>query len=297
VVPHWHVAGRAQYLTKCLDGLAKLPARRVTMIVITNDPVSTEAAMGESSNYAVSVLQSLDQISELAGPERAALVLPWKRCRNPLYMEWQHKAVLTAALENNSFSHFALVEDDILIEEHALNYWLLYRQTLATHGLLPGFVRVEHFNGREFVTDQKVKQRVNEIPHLWIDESDHQRTLFVAPANPHQGMFLMDRDLLAFHLTRSRGRSPLRSRVAGMGGHWGILERAAMGVMFDDVPPGFSSRSVVPLSLSTDGTCTIATECTVEHMPANYASDPHNLLGSLAVDEVFQHGGNSTVVH
>lgn len=44
---------------------------------------------------------------------------------------------------NKSFTHFLYIEDDILITEENIQYWILARQSLKKINLIPSFILTE----------------------------------------------------------------------------------------------------------------------------------------------------------
>ena len=90
---------------------------------------------------------------------------------------------------------------------------------------------------------------------------------FVSLDNPYQGMYIVDRALAIEHLSNSPARSPVLSRAI----RWSIRERVAMGPIFDDVPPGFGSRNVVPLQCFGPGEYRLDPSCLIEHLTGNYS--------------------------
>ena len=65
---------------------------------------------------------------------------------------------------------------------------------------------------------------------------------------------------------------------------WAVADRSAMGLCFENVPPPFQSRYVVPVSWQTAAVPAFAW---VWHLPNNYADNPHSPLGKVRMDELF----------
>ena len=166
-----------------------------------------------------------------------------------------------------------------------LRYWCRYRKPLAEVGLLPGFVRFERFDGKQYLTD------------AWtpLDPAERRRAIathgrelcghVVNLDNPHQALYILDRALSNDHFRFSRSRSPLRSHVT----RWGIRERDGIGPIFDHVPAGLVSRNVVPVRMDGDSQ-RLDPCCLIEHMAGSYSQDFDNPFGLLRVDDLFVAG-------
>ena len=99
----------------------------------------------------------------------------------------------------------------------------------------------------------------------------------------YQGMYLLDTPLAVEHFRFSAARSPLLSRTV----RWGARERATIGPIFDDVPPGLWSRNVVPVHEEADGPH-LDPACLIEHLAAVYVHKEHLALGTIPVGAAFE---------
>ena len=101
---------------------------------------------------------------------------------------------------------------------------------------------------------------------------------FVNLPNPYQGMYFLDRALMAEHLSGP-------SSSPDFGPWWPIREKAAQGLTFADPPKGFKSRNVVPY---LPGSHKIDERCFVHHLPNNYANNdsPSNPFGRIPVGDM-----------
>ena len=107
---------------------------------------------------------------------------------------------------------------------------------------------------------------------------------FTCVHNPYCAGFILDKDLAreyvnshSFKLKRSCWEDP---EVA----HFGVRERAAMGLTFENAPAPFPHRIVVPVSKSSR----LAPECTwLRHLPNNYADKPNEPMAKVAMKDLF----------
>jgi hypothetical protein len=280
-----------------------LDVERVVVVVVTNAPDETAQMLREVLTDRCGVLPIRVRPSAVAfgGPStapREVQCIPWTPRRfqkHPYFLTWAHKGILRRALEDPSLSHFVYLEDDIGFSNASLSYWLRFREPLASHGLLPGFVRYERNGGSLYVVDQTARQsRRRASVRLGSDSvvgSSEGELTFVGLDNPHQGMYVLDRVLAHEHFRDSPARSHVRSRVLhGPNYSWSsgcIRERAAIGPMFDNVPFGFAARTVVPVKNWDDGEPLLDSSCLIEHVSGNYSAAPDSPFGSIRVEDLF----------
>ncbi len=270
---------RLHNLRSCIDAVLRLSAERITVVIISNQPQATASDLLSNSERFPPDARIADSASRhlrRSATKRGRLVCclgwrPSRRHRHPYYLTWAHKAVLARACRRGVFTHCVYLEDDIRFTDEAFSYWRATRPVLAPYGLIPGFVRVERVDGSAFVIDQRNPQR-NDLPRLRIPLDEPRggaAATFVNLEGPYQGMYVMDRVMAREHFRRSPARTPYRSRSVV---HWGTRERAAIGPIFDHVPPGFGSRNVVPVQQETDATKPVlAPSCLIEHLTRNYS--------------------------
>jgi hypothetical protein len=321
VVPHWRGGSpaptsrassltpryldRSQVLIDCVTSLLELEADGVLTAVLTNDPRQTAAEL--SSHLAGDYDVLLGDSGSLAASQsvadgRKVVVFGWRPgliLRKGFFLTWGHKSLFRQAVGNPGFSHFVYLEDDLRFTSEALSYWCRFREPLAAHGLLPGFVRYEVLDHVRFVVDQKERQDVDPANRRHVSPrqapygGDAETNLhFVNLNNPYQGMYVLDRELAIDHLRNSPARSPVLSRAVswpnGLEKRGTIIrERAALGPIFDDVPSGFQSRNCVPVETLSPGEYRLAPACLVEHLAGNY-SRSETVFGKIPVEDLFR---------
>lgn len=320
-VPHWHERSpaamarasslkphdpdRAQILVDCVESLLELDADRVVTAVLTNDPRQTaeDLSSGLAGGHEL-LIGDPGTLAPTRGAadSRSVVVVGWRPgliLRNGFYLTWAHKSLFRQAVKDPGFSHFVYLEDDLRFTSESLAYWCRFRAPLASHGLLPGFVRYEVLDDVRYVVDQKARQNVDPAnrrhvspdqlhPSHGADTNLH----FVNLDNPYQGMYVLDRELAIEHLRSSPARSPVLSTTVswpnGLQKRGAIIrERAAMGPIFDHVPPGFQSRNCVPVQTLPSGEYRLDASCLVEHLTGNY-SRSNTVFGKIPVEDMFR---------
>ena len=193
---------------------------------------------------------------------------------HPYLLCWSHLSVFrTLFAEDNSITHFLYVEDDILIRKRNIIYWLEGREMLREYGLIPSFLRYEKKDDdfAKYSTDITFSTLYSKLLHTKA-KKDY---VFINFHQPYQGLYLLDRELMAEHLN-----GPSSNPDSGI---WSIREKAAQGLTYANVPEGFYSRNLVgfdTLKFSVDP------ECLVHHLPNNYANNPGTPFGKIPYQDL-----------
>lgn len=163
-----------------------------------------------------------------------------KELPHPLLLTWAHYVIFREQIANGTYTHFMYLEDDLLITQRNISYWIDAFRELSPLGLLPSFVRYEvDQEGEKFSSDIRHRMPVGVLPRF----TTLSGRSFVNLAYPYQATYLLDRNLMAGHLG-SISSSPDFGR-------WHISEKAAQGLTFFNVPKGFTSRNVVEYDPAT----------------------------------------------
>jgi hypothetical protein len=291
------VVERRRCLAACVDSLLGLNVDQVVVVVLTNaseqvaGDLTTDLDAVSSKPTALRILDNTDELGPPFDERRQIFSIGWKpgrlariASRSPgFYLTWGHKGVLRRVLPDPSLSLVIYLEDDIRFTSESLAYWCRYRKPLAEVGLLPGFVRYEEREGARYVVDQVRRQVVRqEIRFPGV----HGEPSFTTLENPYQGMYVLDRALAGRHFRHSPFRGPSRSALA-TGAYWNVRERAAAGPIYDDVPAGFRSRSVVPIRKTAYGSHRLDPMCLLEHMGRAYVDRDDSPFAKLRVEDLF----------
>jgi hypothetical protein len=70
---------------------------------------------------------------------------------NPFKLTWKCRELLWQ--QKDDYDIFMYIEDDILVPNNAIKYWLEYNETLIDKNFNLGFVRIEINNNEEYITD------------------------------------------------------------------------------------------------------------------------------------------------
>ena len=179
---------------------------------------------------------------------------------------------------DQSYTHFIYVEDDILLSFDNFCYFVYYRKMLKRQKLIPSFQRIEYndADNRLYFVDQIGVSDFSSRNRVDVDGY-----AFVNLDYSYNAMFILDRELaLEYVETPSFDRE--RSKVVRP--EWDVACRAAMGLCFENPPPGFALRYVSPVDPST---LTIPSWSWVYHLPNNYAKNRLKPFAKTRTDQLF----------
>lgn len=264
---------RLSYLSDMLRVLGEYPVSHMEIYICTNTSELSE----------VTTLRRLFKL--LLVGEKLGHVITCSDLTHPFDLTWSHKPLLEAAFTDSekSFTHFIYLEDDIRFSFTNFLFFLKFSEPLSKHRLIPGFIRVE-FNYKEgdlFLSDCTAPMRINDRKAV-----DVEGIRFVNSDYPYMAMFVLNRTQMEEYVS---SRSFNKTSSESVCPCWWIAERAAMGLTWEAVPPGFTSRIAIPIDSSNSLPLPV---CMIHHIPNNYTNDytdrPAYVFGRLAVVDAFR---------
>jgi hypothetical protein len=185
----------------------------------------------------------------------------------PHLLTWAHKKYLrNDVLSGAENSLFLYLEDDAIFTQGNLEYFLSHRAKLRSHGLIPSYMRSEW----------------SKIHNLWVN-SDAMDTLsnrikatfypgkdiyYADLENPYCALSLFDYELALEYLNSESSDLNL-----ARGKHKIIYDTAAtaaLGLICENIPEGFNSRTVVAFNVKSNQPIPNAI---VRHQGDRYAND------------------------
>lgn len=269
---------RLKYLFNTVKSLAGFPVRGLDLSVFTNADRPDEIA-------AIDRLCAPLVLHNTPWPEdgRRFRVVSCPDLPDPRHLGWCHKPMIRDRflVEPAEHDYFIYLEDDIELSFNNFLYFAHYRQPLAPWRLIPSFLRVEYnyADNQLYNTDQWESSDLCTRPLARLDG-----LLFGNIANPYSALFILDRPL-AEEYVASRSFDMDASRQMQT---WDILERAAMGLCFENMLEPFYARFVVPVDPQS---LRPPSFCWVYHAPNNYANDPAHPHGKMRLDSLFHISG------
>tara|TARA_B100000767_G_scaffold86089_1_gene82755 strand:- start:2632 stop:3615 length:984 start_codon:yes stop_codon:yes gene_type:complete len=161
------------------------------------------------------------------------------------FLPWHSINVMKEKIKDKSYSHFMFLEDDIIVSNENISYWLYFRKILKKYELIPNFLRCEKFNGKFYSIDNPKKIFKNKMPTLFSETKNYG---FINSKYPYSGMYLMDRDLLKNFLKSSASKIDFSFTNRVMKSLYPIKELANISYAYLSVPQGFHNRLVLPFS-------------------------------------------------
>jgi hypothetical protein len=273
---------RLHFLFEVVRALAEFPLNTVDVVVVTN--VDDEAQLTKIKELCEPLFESfpgrptatktfsIENVTDLDDPWR----LPWAH---------KHLIADTFLRDNTPYTHFIYVEDDILLSYYNLLYYIRYRELLKPHGVIPSFQRIEYnsIDNRLYLSDQigvsAERTRISSFNSR--KRVDLDGYAFVNLDFPYNAMFILDRDL-AIEYVHSQSFDRVTSRPVQP--EWSIAARAAMGLCFENPPPGFKNRYVSPVNPKT---LIMPHWSWVYHVANNYVNNKYTPLAKSRIDQLF----------
>ena len=269
-IPLHFRTSRLVYFAEMIRTLADFPVEALTMMIMTNAVEDRE----------LSVLKSLVAPYNTGGKSflvRSVPDTPWS-----YDLCWAHRDVVANLfnVQRSEYTHFIYHEDDIRFSFQNFCYFLYGREYLRSSGLIPSFVRVE-FNSEKlafFSTDQWEQMDLKDRPII-----DDEQMAFVPIDSVYNALYVLDHEL-AFEFVNSKSFDRERSKEISS---WGIPERASLGLCVENIPPGYLSRYVVPVSKTNR--CPATCSWTY-HLPNTFTNNqsPDNPFGKLPIGGLFR---------
>lgn len=260
---HFRTA-RLRYLYEVIRAFSEFPVGFMSIVVITNTIDDDE----------ISQIRTLRR-STLEGSKELR-ILSFPNLDHPFDLTWSHKPALKEAFEsaNPPYTHFLYLEDDLRFTYANFCYYCRYTDRLAQHGLIPAFLRVEYNFAENDIFSSDIRSPIRIEGRRSVQLGPYS---FMNSDFPYMGFFVMDRLQLSEYLTT---RSFDRTRSKEVYGWW-IAERSAMGLTWEAVPRGYTSRYVIPVDVVSRRP---SPSCYVHHLPNNYTNaekktdPPHGVL-------------------
>jgi hypothetical protein len=205
-------------------------------------------------------------------------------------LTWVHKKIMLERFQDESYTHFLNIEDDMDFTKSNLDYWLKYRPVLKSTGLFPSFIRIEqdHFTHEFYHADSLEGDsfELDALPKVKISED----YAFVNLPRPYQAMFLYDRELMEEHIQSDtfhleKHIPDWEERIKFVEWPVGLTERACFAISEQNVPSQFFSRNCVPVYLKYG----LIDPCAfVHHLPDKYINDKKSKLAKTRIVDLFK---------
>jgi hypothetical protein len=195
---------------------------------------------------------------------------------HPYFLTWSHIDVFRKLVCTDfTITYYLYLEDDILLTEENIEYYLEGESRLAHKKFFPSFVRYEVTSDNKiYAIDVMKLQLFHVMPKIKYSDNYH----YVNFSYPYQGVYLLNAKFMLEYFD-SRADSPDYNTV------WGIREQNTATILFHNVPPGFTSRNLVGCTY-IDSKIMLDSRCLIHHLPNSYVNDKINLAKLFTIDNI-----------
>jgi hypothetical protein len=259
---------RFGFLAEVIRSLSEFPVDTLKVVIFTNAFRDEDMA-------------SLRRLCNEAMPNMDVSIRSCGDLPHPFDLTWCHKNMIVeefAEKNDNGYTHFIYLEDDMRFSFANFYYFVKFREILLNFRLLPSFLRVEWNSvlGGFVNTDNPGPVNVFDQPHVVLNNE----LIFVNMPNPYNACFILDVDLAREYIRSHSFDHDDSFKISG----WHVRERATQALCFENVPPLFRFRHVVPVFRQTSMAPGFAW---VTHLPNNYANNQNVKFGKTRMDSLF----------
>ncbi len=180
---------------------------------------------------------------------------------HPYKLSWKCRALL--AEQKSDYDIFIYCEDDILIPSAAIEYWNKYNHKLIENGYNLGFMRIETYNGEEFISD---------LPGVKLDKKQliDGELFSVNDKNPYCAFWIYNKNEF------NKFVNSLYYSIENIP-HYDTREKSAIGL--HGVGIEWYKATVIPIYNGM-----LTTNCKVYHLPNNYVNN-HYMFATIKFNE------------
>ena len=180
-------------------------------------------------------------------------------------LPWYSITIMKQKFKNKSNSHFMFLEDDILISNENICYWVYFRKLLKKLNLVPGFLRYENYKKNLYSVDNPKKIILKKSPKIQFENNNFG---FVNSKYPYSAMYLMDRDMMDEYLKSDATKVDFSFTNKFMKSTFPIKELLNISYAYLNVPTGFHNKLMIPYLDKK----IIPDYCLIKHSEVKYAN-------------------------
>jgi hypothetical protein len=185
----------------------------------------------------------------------------------PHLLTWAHKKQLRSdVLSGGEKSYYLYLEDDAIFTQGNLEYFLSHREKLRKHGLIPSYMRSEWSRIHDIWVNSDAMDTLSNRTKATLGLT--QDVYYADLENPYCALSLFDHELAQEYLNSESSDLDL-----ARGKHKIICDTAAsaaLGLICENIPEGFHSRTVVAFNAESNQPIPNAI---VRHQGDRYAND------------------------
>ena len=180
---------------------------------------------------------------------------------------------------NKKISHFLYLEDDILINEMNIHYWLSFREILKKYKLIPGFIRYEKKNNKFYAVDYLSQITLKNTPKFYFryKQSGVFNTKF-----PYHAASLLDRNLMKEYSNNKQVNIDYGFHNKFLKLSYPIKELANIIIGFVNVPKYLYNRFFLPFYEVKK----IPEYCLIQHLDNKYSKLQNRKFGKYEINKL-----------
>jgi hypothetical protein len=187
---------------------------------------------------------------------------------NPFYLTWKCRELLYQ--QRNEYDIFMYIEDDILVPNKAIKYWLEYNEKLIEMNYNLGFLRIEVENNNEYITDlygEKFDTTIN------LNETKY----CVNNKNPYCAFWIYN---------KNEFNNFVNSKYYNINNIQGyeIREKSAIG-LHGTGGTNWYKNTLIPIINNK-----LIDSCKIYHLPNNYVLNKNTHFATIKFDEAIKIG-------
>jgi hypothetical protein len=259
-------ASRMKYLLQIIKNYLAFPVAKLDVLIHTN-----------ASEDNLKVLQDAVRQGLSCEGESRVSIKPVTELEDPWMLTWAHKIDFKELfLDRDEYTHYIYSEDDLALNFANFQYFVRYREVLKNLGLVPAFCVTEYGeDGVVYATEQPYKIDLSLNRSVRVGDFN-----FINHDNPYNPFYILDKEMAQIYFSSdSFDIEKSKSKCV-----WGIPERAAMGLCYENIPEGFASTYVIPLDRERK---TIPSFAMVEHLPNKYVNEKNTAFSKIALYDLF----------
>jgi len=187
---------------------------------------------------------------------------------HPFYLTWKCRDLLKQ--QKNDYDIFMYIEDDMLVPNKAIKYWLKYNEKLIEINYNLGFVRIEVEDNIEYITDLP-GERMDTIINL------DDETYCVNNKYPYCAFWIYNKN--EFNKFVNDNYYDINNIP-----NYGTREQSAIGL--HGVGTNWYKNTLIPVINNK-----LIEDCKIYHMPNNYVINKATDFATIKFDEAIILGG------
>jgi hypothetical protein len=251
-IAFYYNESRLQYLNQLID-VAQTYTYDTDIFIHTHQPFDKSSLHSYSRGL-------LEIVVHTFAPGEHPFTLPWK-CRDLL------------KTQKHDYDIFMYVEDDILVPQTAIDYWIQYKSDVMFEECNLGFIRIEidERTKKEYLSDLEGMK----YPYRTMNIED--MTYLINETNTYCAFWIYDKTEFG------RWTDSVYYDINNITGY-DTRERSAIGLHGIRPPNGWYKYTVFPLVSPKQ----IVASCKIYHLPNNYVSNPRTLYATILFDDCIE---------